>query len=68
MTTWAKTEQLTLQELFIAVFWSNFKMVFWGAIIVLSRDIVPFLPGLSFRIVKYWLKIANYVENKIIRL
>jgi hypothetical protein len=65
MITWAKTESITLQEILIFIFWHNIKMIILGLVMVCSRDIVHFLPGLAYRFVRYYFRITGFVENKI---
>ena len=48
--------------------WETLKAVLWGIIILITRAIMPLAPDLGYRLVRFWLKVTNKLDKKMVQL
>ncbi|KJS16361.1 MAG: hypothetical protein VR69_09230 [Peptococcaceae bacterium BRH_c4b] len=63
-----RTEPVPLYQVVTCLLWETLKAVLWGIIILITRAIMPLAPDLGYRLVRFWLKVTNKLDKKMVQL
>jgi hypothetical protein len=63
-----RAEPVSFYQLITCLVWETLKAILWGIVIILAGAITPLAPGLGYGLVRLWVKTANKLDKKTVKI